>query len=360
MRYKKKGVYSWKRGKLGLIQTEIKEFTMEEKPKKKYTQDWKAYDLAQTHEFKIFQDILVELIDSTLQVRKKLYKAGRPFLDLKDMIYCCVMKTYMNKSSRRNIGYLQLAKGLNYIQKIPHFSTVLNYYKHQELTPLLKHLIEQSAIPLRDVELDYAIDSSGFSTCIFSRWFNARRGDYSQRRMFRKAHVVSGTKTNIITTVNITEGYCHDSPQFESLIRTTAKNMNVREVSADAAYLSRNSFNVVHEVGAIPYIMFRKNSSRKALGSLIYKRMFNIFQDNRSFFLEHYHKRSNAESVFHMLKRKFGLYLYCKTEIAQTNELLCKCISHNICVLIQELFEANTALDFEKCEKKEVRGYSTV
>ncbi|MDD5253757.1 MAG: transposase [Candidatus Nanoarchaeia archaeon] len=336
---------------------ELKEFDKNIKPKKTYKQQWSSYNLAQTNEFKLFQDSLIELIDSTIQVRSPVFQKGRPTADLKDIIFCCVMKVYFGKSSRRNVGYLSLAKGMNYITKVPHFNTILNYYNNSALTPLLKHLVEQSAIPLKDAELDFTADSSGFSTCIFSRWFNARLGKETERRLFRKAHLTSGVKTNIITAVSITDGYCADSPEFEALIQTTAKHFGIREVSADAGYLSRKNFNIVSSVGAIPYIMFKKNSTPRARGSVVYSRMFELYTKYNKMFLEHYHKRSNAESVFHMIKRKFGLYLFCKSEIGQTNELLCKCIAHNLCVLIQELFEANTLLDFEECDKLVVRHF---
>ena len=357
MRISKKKVERWKIGRLGEIQLELTKFKMEEKQRKTYKQEWSAYNLAQTNEFRMFQDMLIELIDSTIDLKQKYKKNGRPFYNLKDMIFCCVMKVYFGKSSRRNVGYLQIAKGNDYIKKVPHFNTLLNYYRNPLLTSLLKHLVEQSAIPLRDAEMDFATDSSGFSTCIFSRWFNARIGKDSERRMFRKCHICSGVKTNIITAINISEGYSHDSPYFKGLINTTSRNFQVREVSADAGYLSRDNYNAVHEIGAIPYIMFRSNCSIRAKGSLIYKRMFELFEKHNKIFLEHYHKRSNVESVFHMIKRKFGLFLFSKSDIGQTNEILCKCLAHNICVLIQEIFETNVIFDSDSMTRKIVRGY---
>ncbi len=360
MNINRRKIEMWKRGRLGERQMSIDEFDKKTKIKKTYKQQWSAYDLAQTEEFKLFQDTLIELIDSLIQVRKPIRKNGKPFLDLKDMLFCCVMKVFFGKSARRNIGYLTMGKGLGYIKKVPHFTSIQNYYNNQSLTPLLKHLIEQSGIPLKDLELDFTTDSSGFSTSLFNRWFNVRVGKYSERRLFKKAHVTSGVKTNIITAVNITEGYRHDSPEFEQLAKITAKNFNMREMSCDAGYLSRRSYDLVHELGAIPYIMFRSDSNSRARGSMVYSKMYKVFRDHQEFWMDKYHKRSNAESVFNMIKRKFGMSLFCRRETAQINELLCKCLAHNICVLIQELFEANTILDFrEKCEPLIVRGYSS-
>ncbi len=328
------------------------------KPRKTYKQQWSAYNLAQTHEWSLFQDMLIELIDSLIQVRPITWKKGRPYADLKDMIFCCVAKVYFGKSARRNIGYLALAKEKKYISKVPHFNTLLNYYRNPLMTNLLKHLIEQSGIPLKELEQNFATDSSGFATSLYGRWFDVRVGRHNERRLFKKAHLTSGTRTNIVSAVDITEGFHNDSPSFEGLVKTTAKNYNVREISADAGYLSRDNFEAVQAIGAIPYIMFKSNSSRKARGSLVYSRMFQMFQNHREEFLNHYHLRSNAESVFSMIKRKFGLRLYSRTELGQTNELLCIILSHNICVLIQELFEANTSLNFEECQQIVVRDNS--
>jgi len=70
--------------------------------------------------------------------------------------------------------------------------------------------------------------------------------------------------------------------------------------------------------------------------SHIWRKMFNYFQYNQEEFLEHYHKRSNVETTFHMIKSKLGDSLKSKNEVAQKNELLCKLIAHNIIVLVSE------------------------
>jgi transposase len=76
--------------------------------------------------------------------------------------------------------------------------------------------------------------------------------------------------------------------------------------------------------------------------------MYRYFTNNKEEFLQHYHLRSNAETVFSMIKRKQGSHLKTKNDIAQVNEILCKCLVHNICVLIQEMFELGIKIDFEE------------
>lgn len=55
--------------------------------------------------------------------------------------------------------------------------------------------------------------------------------------------------------------------------------------------------------------------------------------------VQQYHKRSNVESTFSMIKAKFGDGLRSRTKTAQVNEALCKILCHNLCCVIQSMFE---------------------
>ena len=55
---------------------------------------------------------------------------------------------------------------------------------------------------------------------------------------------------------------------------------------------------------------------------------------------------SPRETTFHMIKSKFGDSLRSKTKTAQINEALCKVLCHNICCLIQSMFELNVKPEF--------------
>jgi transposase len=79
------------------------------------------------------------------------------------------------------------------------------------------------------------------------------------------------------------------------------------------------------------------NVSGKSRGSMIWKKMYYYFMYKHDEFLEHYHKRSNAETVFHAIKTKFKDNLRSKDKTAQVNELLLKVLCYNITVIIQEI-----------------------
>ena len=66
--------------------------------------------------------------------------------------------------------------------------------------------------------------------------------------------------------------------------------------------------------------------------------------------MEYYHRRSNVESTFSMIKGKFGERLRSKTQTAQINEILCKVLCHNLCCMIQSMYELGIEPDFKRLE----------
>jgi len=86
--------------------------------------------------------------------------------------------------------------------------------------------------------------------------------------------------------------------------------------------------------------------------------MFHFYSLRRDEFLAHYHKRSNVESTFSMIKAKFGDSLRSKTKTAMINEALCKILGHNLCCLIQSHYELGIEATFWAKEEIEVEPES--
>lgn len=105
-----------------------------------------------------------------------------------------------------------------------------------------------------------------------------------------------------------------------------------------------NNYAIIQQHGAIPYIAFKENHTGRGGG--LWAKMYHYMQFNRDEYMAHYHKRSNVETVFSMIKAKFGGNVRSKTDTAMMNEALCKIICHNICVLIQEMTELGIDVDF--------------
>ena len=206
----------------------------------------------------------------------------------------------------------------------------------EEITPILNRLIAITAAPLKSVESDFAIDSTGFRTTKFNDYCREKHNT-RRKHEFIKAHICTGVKTNIICSAQITDENGADSPQFAPLIKNTHDNgFEIQELSADMAYSSRKNYEAVEEAGGRAYIPFKSNATGRSIGSALWHKMFYYFKLNQEEFYNHYHKRSNAESTMNMIKAKFGDSVKSKTFTAQKNELLMKIIAHNIVVLIHE------------------------
>lgn len=95
----------------------------------------------------------------------------------------------------------------------------------------------------------------------------------------------------------------------------------------------------------MPFIPFKSNTQPDR-GSDLWSKMFFYYNYKRDEFLAHYHKRSNVETTFQMIKSKFGERLKSKTATAQVNEARCKVLCHNLCVVIQSMYELDVAPEF--------------
>jgi transposase len=141
----------------------------------------------------------------------------------------------------------------------------------------------------------------------------------------------------VVTAVEIHDKNTGDSPILPSLTETTAKTFNIHEMSADKAYCTVANFDAVTTHGGILYAAFKKDATGECGG--IFEKMFHLFCLNREDYLKHYHKRSNVESTFSAVKRKFGEAVRSKTDTAQKNEVLCKFVCQNLCCLIHAIYE---------------------
>jgi transposase len=307
-------------------------FTAEEKTT--YPQNWTAYNEAQTHEQDKFMALLADLASGLITAQPA---TGRPRLPLSDAVFNVAFKVYSTVSQRRFMSDLREAHNRGYISKVPHFNSISNYLENPELTPILRDLITQSSLPLRAVETDFAADSSGFTTCQFTRWFDVKYGKERVKQDWVKAHIMCGVKTNVVTAVEIHGQHAADTKMLPALATATAQNFTMTEVSADKGYASKSNAELIANLGAMPFISMKETD--KGLGGGKWSEMFHYFHFRKQEFLKHYHKRSNVESTFSMMKRKFGDSLRSKTDTAMVNETLCKILCHNLVVLIHEMCE---------------------
>jgi len=324
--------------------------TVTEQLRLTYRQEWTAYNAAQTHEKERVAVMLHDLCDA---IDNPIQGRGRPRLPLADAVFCATMKVYGGASGRRTMTDMRAYAAKGYIDRAPHFNSISNALENPDLTPILTAMIEDSAAPLAALETDFAADASGFTTSQYRRWFNAKYGREMSEALWLKAHVMVGTRTNVVTAATITHCREHDGQHFRPLLERTAKRFTLKRVSADKAYSAARILAQIESVGAQPLIPFKKNATGTSPfkghgGAEVWKRAFHLFSYRREEFLAHYHQRSNVETTFSMIKAKFGTRLRSKTTVAQVNELLCKILCHNLCCLVQSFYELGVEAEFWK------------
>lgn len=305
-------------------------------PRKTYGQRWSDYNAAQVNEKDHFQTLLADLC-AGIQVTLPKASRGRPPMCLRDAVFMGIFKVYSTVSARRFMSDLREAQRRGHIQETLTFNTAWKCLQNPAVTPILHELIRRSALPLRSVDVDFAVDSTGFSTSKFTKWIDEKYGTVQQKCEWVKAHCCVGVKTNVITAAYIGDKNAADSPQFPGLMKTTAQNFTIEEASADKAYLSGDNLELVDSLGGAAFIPFKVNS---VLGlTPLWDRMFHYFQLRREEFLAHYHKRSNVESTFSAVKRLFGDAVRSKTPTAMLNEVLAKFVCFNLTCVIHEWYE---------------------
>lgn len=265
-----------------------------EKIRLTYPQAWSAYNEAQTSEGRLFDELLLDLASSVKEIDLNL--KGRKRHLLKDQVFVAIKRIYSQLSSRRSVSLFGASEASGKIYRTPHFNSMTQFLDNPKTTLILQNLIDITSAPLREIETEFAIDSTGFRTKCFGAYAESK---YPSKRdhVWLKLHASCGVKTNIITSVRILDNeHSADSPQFIQ----------------------------------------------------IWRKMYFYFQMNQEEFLKNYHKRSNIESTVGAMKKKFGETLRNKNRTAQINELLCKVIAYNICVVIQEMSELGIKPDFVK------------
>ena len=302
-----------------------------------YPQNWPQYNEAQQTEKHRFRELLFDLCRGVEEPPQP--GSGRRRTAMANMVFACALKVYTTVSSRRFACDLQDAYNLDYLSHLMNSVSVCAYMENELLTPTLRQLIIRSSLPLRAVETSFAPDSSGFSTSRFVRWFDEKYGKQCGEHNWVKGHIMTGVKTNVVTAVEIHERDAGDSPQFKPMLATTAKNFTIEEVSADKAYSSLENIEAVEALNAFAAIAFKSNATGGVGGA--FEKMFHYYNLHREEFLQIYHKRSNVESTFSMVKAKFGDSVRSHTETAMKNEVLCKLLCHNICCVILSQIELN-------------------
>src|SRR3989344_4651554 len=300
--------------------------------KKRWPRDEVLYNKVQESEFSNFFEFVRYLTNYVCKERK-----------MKSMIQCLLIwRKFPNSSVRRARGFLLLLRKFNIISvNIPCFKTLSNYNENNSLQIILDKLIEKSSKPLSIIEHDFATDSTGIRTKLFSTWFSLRCKKRIRRRDHLTAHTTIGVKSGTITALNIEIKPGKDNKIFREHVDKTSENFKINEWSGDGMYWCKKNCRKVSERGGKPYFKCKSSWNGKQDGFPSWKEMNKDFVENKEDYDKHYHKRSNVESTNHSKKALHGNSVYSRLPSARINEENLRWINHNINVLNRAKHEWN-------------------
>lgn len=205
-----------------------------------------------------------------------------------------------------------LARALLNLKSVPDHSTLVKFHKRIKST-ILDELLYKKKVKTS------AIDGSGFETSYMSyHYANVwNRQDKRKYRRYLKISIAICTDSQYILSQKIRVGPRSDHIDFESVM----KNVKCKFVVADKGYDSKkNRYFVLRNMKAYPHIPYRKMSGRT------YERAGVPLKFDKKI----YHQRSKVETVFSVIKRKYGSWILSKSFETQKKELLFRIIAYNI------------------------------
>ena len=251
------------------------------------------------------------------------------------------MKVASQLSSRR--AYKDMTE---FMDKKYNYNGVNIFLHREDITPILRELLQRTAEPLTLIESTFAIDASGFGTYQFGDWKTEKWGGRPKQHTFVKCHIACGVMSHIITDAIITDSTVGDMNVLPTLLDGTNGQFTIREVLADAGYLSNKNYEKIASMKARGYIYFKDNVTGNR-GCTAWKEAAKMFLKHNDEFERHYRMRKNVETVFYSIKMKFQEKLKSVDFVAQVNELYCKLIAYNISVIIRMAHTDNLEVMFK-------------
>lgn len=264
-------------------------------------------------------------------------KRGTKPYDYRIILTLCILRIFLKKTYNDyeiEMRTNPLISSLLGLKNLPSKSTI-----HRGMKRLTMQLIFKINFALIEKhlkrKLNIMLDSSGIRTDKRSTWFCLRIKKEISKRDCDKLHLAVCSDLLLILNWRITAWRKHDSPFFKVLLMPF-KFLGI--VLADKGYLSRANFQLCMNKGGCAFIPFKKGKKKGSTDSPkshpAWKFAFNLWKKCNDIYMSIYHRRSHIESVFSVIKKRFGDKVSCKSASMRRKEIALRLISYNLRILV--------------------------
>lgn len=238
-----------------------------------------------------------------------------------------IFKEYLGVKYCQLCNILELTNKFKEIlgcSRIPHYTTLCRFSHRVSSTLISRVLHKVTSIFYRSPGRisTIAIDSTGFQTSYFSYYYSVRA--QKDRKGFLKVSFAVDTHKQTILALKITKNRQHDSKHVKSLLRKSSRTKLARYYVLDKGYDSEEIHRQIRkELQAISFIPIRNWKASYVSG-------FYRQQMAKGFDKTVYRKRNLVETIFSVVKRKFGGFVRASRFRNQVKDIKLKCIAYSL------------------------------